>query len=94
MEGLEAAISSHCEALIVSPIGHPHRSDSLYKLANSLYTRFEQSGRIEDLEEPSRVKHSLSVLLATQVVLIPSITLPLAFRLALKSWAGWRIWKK
>ena len=50
MEGLEAAISSHREALILSPIGHPHRSDSLYKLANSLYTRFEQSGRIEDLE--------------------------------------------
>jgi tetratricopeptide (TPR) repeat protein/CHAT domain-containing protein len=51
MEGLEATISSHREALTLSPIGHPNRSHSLYKLANALYTRFEQSGRMEDLED-------------------------------------------
>ncbi|OCB86658.1 TPR-like protein [Sanghuangporus baumii] len=39
------------EALELRPEGHPHRSDSLGNLANSLRTYFQHRGRMEDLEE-------------------------------------------
>jgi hypothetical protein len=46
-------------------------------------------GQVEDLEDAisSTVKHSLSALLATQIVPIPSTTLPMLFKLAFSSWA-------
>jgi hypothetical protein len=61
MEDLEDAISYHREALSLRPPGHPNRSSSLNNLANVLSTRYEQSGRMEDLEEAINptAKHSL-----------------------------------
>jgi len=51
MENLEEAITSHHKALSLRPLGHPERSMSLNKLANSVLTRYERLGRMEDLEE-------------------------------------------
>ena len=44
-------ITYHRETLTLRPPGHPDRSSSLNNLALAVYTRYEQSGRIEDLED-------------------------------------------
>ena len=58
MEDLHDAIAYHREALTLYPIGcsteislQPDRSTSLRNLANAIFTRYEQSGSMEDLEE-------------------------------------------
>jgi len=51
MGDLEGAISLHREALTLLPLGNPNRFSSLSNLALTLYDRFNQSGRLEDLEE-------------------------------------------
>jgi len=48
---LEEAIICHREALTYHPRGHPSRSTSLSGLANSVFTRFQQSGKMENLDE-------------------------------------------
>jgi hypothetical protein len=54
MEDREDAITDHRQALVLRPPGHPHRSDPLSNLANALSTRFDQLGKMEDLEEAIR----------------------------------------
>jgi tetratricopeptide (TPR) repeat protein len=64
MEDLDEAIAYHREALTLCPIGcpscstvhkelslHPDRSNFLSNLANAIFTRYEQSGSMKDLEE-------------------------------------------
>ena len=44
---MEEAITCHRQA---RPHGHPDLSSSLTKLANAVFTHFEQLGKMEDLE--------------------------------------------
>jgi len=57
MEDLEDLITYYHEALALCPPGHVHRSSSLNNLGNAVSARYQQLGRIEDLE-----KHSPSVI--------------------------------
>lgn len=61
MEDLEEAIRCHREALALRPLGNPDRSKFLSGLADSVFTRFRQSGRKEDSEE-AIAKHLLCAL--------------------------------
>jgi hypothetical protein len=47
MEELEEAITCYLIALILRPPSHPNRSYFLNDLANVLYIRYDQSGRME-----------------------------------------------
>jgi len=49
MDNLERAIISYRRALAAQPIGHPNRPMSLINLADTVLTRFEQLGRLEDI---------------------------------------------
>jgi hypothetical protein len=81
MEDLEEAITYHREALTLCPPGHPNRSSSLNNLASAVHTRYKQLGSMEDLEEVITYhREALTlVLLATQIVPLPSTTLPMQF---------------
>ncbi|KAH8117694.1 CHAT domain-containing protein [Phellopilus nigrolimitatus] len=50
-DSYEESITHHRNALEMCPPGNPHRSGFLNKLAEAMWTRFEQTGRMEDLEE-------------------------------------------
>ena len=51
MEDLEEVITYHRQALSLHPLGHPKYYISLSNLANAVFSRYIQSGRMEDLEE-------------------------------------------
>ena len=50
-------ITYHCEALTLCPTGHPNCSISLHNLAITLCSCYDQSGRMEDLEEVIMYNH-------------------------------------
>lgn len=50
MADLDEAVTFHLEALSLWPLDHSNRSVSLDNLASAVLTRYDQSGRIEDLE--------------------------------------------
>lgn len=51
MQDLDEAINSNHQALQLLPPGHPGRASSCGHLASAVLTRFETTGRIEDLKE-------------------------------------------
>ncbi|KAH8103699.1 CHAT domain-containing protein [Phellopilus nigrolimitatus] len=50
-DSYEESITLHRDALELRPPGHPDRSVSLSNLVKAMRTRFEQTGRMEDLEK-------------------------------------------
>ncbi|KAH8111135.1 TPR-like protein [Phellopilus nigrolimitatus] len=54
MEDLEESIVLHHDALQLLPPGHPDHSEFLSNLGRAMWTRFEKSDRVEDLEESLR----------------------------------------
>jgi len=71
MEDLEDAVSSHREALTLCPPGHPNHSYSLMNLAIAPLSSWA-GWKIWKTRSHPTAKHSLSVLLATQLVSINS----------------------
>jgi hypothetical protein len=84
------------EALAICPPGHPNRSSFLNNLANSIDTRYKQSGRMEDLEEMITYHREALTLCHPGHRNRPSSlnNLALQFILAISSWVGRMISKK
>ncbi|KIJ05440.1 hypothetical protein PAXINDRAFT_93482, partial [Paxillus involutus ATCC 200175] len=49
-DDLDEAIQLHCDALVLTPPGHPDHALSLCNLGARLNTQFKQSGNLDDLE--------------------------------------------
>jgi hypothetical protein len=77
MTDLHEAIERHREALELRPPGHPERILSLGSLANALWTRFELTGKSQDMVEASELRGQMIGLPSSEAYPFIDVPLPL-----------------